>query len=371
MEYYNKKLLKFLYELTKLKKFMSHKEISSELAEREFKISPKTVERWFKFLNKPYKHEIREGYEKYNPFPIFNFFPTFFYEKLGLASVYLILEEPKRAMIKSFPFQKYNDYATWLFDSSKLKSVLLLGFVVPINKIDKFKESYSIEKKKGTLGNFEIYITNKSFNIYSPWNKVISKNGLFHPEKNDLNEIELQIDEFNKYLNNLPKIEMIPEIKNNPLIIPPIFEQHRAGWSSSKIWEKLRERLKEEVWDYFKKKKKKTDSVGIKRIQSTMRDINNLGLMHKMKVFYMPLELGHNFYVYSNIRFNNRKELLESVKKLAINSVWMAAYPMKENELFLINLINNKSLPTLLDIFSEKKVKRVFFLQHEKSLSLF
>jgi len=84
----------------------------------------------------------------------------------------------------------------------------------------------------------------------------------------------------------------------------------------------------------------------------------------------MPLELKNNFYLYANIKFKSRKELLDTLRILGKSSLLMYVYPMEKEELFLTILVNNRSLPLIFNQFSKKRVKRVLFLQHEKSLPL-
>jgi len=360
---YDPKLLNFLYELTKQKRCMSYREIANEITLGTGKVSPKTVERWFKFLKRPYNHPRSLSKDR------FDYFPKFFYEKLGLRYVYAILENPNIRILKEHPFCKYQNYALWLFDQTLRESVLAIAYPIPIEHVSEFKQSWQRMKEQGFIKNYKIYPMYSSFMIYSPWHKVIDKHGIFHPEKNDENEIDKQIQNFEYYLNDLPKIELIPEIKKNPLIIPSLFEYHFKSWSSQKVWNEIKSKLKDKSWNYILKKKKETDGVGIKKVQEATHNIHKFNLFSQMKVVYLPLQLNSLFF-FIILKFKNKIEIIKTIKKLAMISIQLSIYPQKGNKIFLILSTSHKGIQRFFSILDDINVERISISQHEKSLPL-
>lgn len=360
---YDPKLLEFLYELTKLDKVMSYKDIARSITIQGKKVSPKTVERWFKFLRTPYEHSKSLSKDR------FDYFPQFSYEKLGLSHHYVILEGADERVLKEFPYAKYQNYALWLFDSETKKSCLTISYPLPLKHVLRFKESWSNMKKEKLIKNYDINHVYSGFMIYSPWHKVVNENGIFYPENNIEQEIERQIFHLKNYINNLPENKIIPEIKRNPLILPVIFENHFKSWSSQTIWEKMKAKLGERVWDYVRKKDSQGDGVGIKRVQLAVRSLHNSKVSHQMKVVYLPLQLN-TLFIFSKMKFKSREDLLLAVKNLAMNSIQMTLYPQENNELFLIISTNHRGVPRVFEIMERLDVKKIRFLQHEKSLPL-
>ncbi len=355
---YNKNILNFLYELTKLKKFMSYDGIAKQIKiEGKEKISPKTVERWFSFLRQKYNFPGSKTKEK------FNFYPTFFFEKLGLALLFVISEKPNTNILNNLPFQ---NYIAWLFNPEINESVLLTGYLVPIQYISRFKKEWEKIRQKGLVKDYKIYLTNKGFTIYSPWHKVIDKEGIFHPENNINEEIERQIKELERYLDNLPKIEMIPIVKKNPLIIPVLFEYYYQYWTSPKVWEAIKKRFSNRIWNYIQKKNKQNDNIGIKKVQQTIKQVYDSDLIQQMRVVYMPIELKNNFFIYFIIEDDSSDRIIKSIGDIALNSIYISIYPISDKKFFVISLTNQK----IIEILHKHNIKRLYFLQHEKSLPL-
>jgi len=353
---------------------MSFKDISKKFSERGFTASPKTIERWVDFLKQDYKFSEAKKSKSFGKFSIFDYFPTFFYERLGIVTVFLIIQEPKDLLFSKYPFEKYHDYASWFYDPSSAKDVLFYSFEVPIEFLEKFKSEWKKLKDKRIVEDYEMYPLHKSFNVYSPWHEVIDENGIFHPEKNNEKIIDEQMKGFEKHLDNLPAFEMSSLIKKNPLIIPIIFEQNRTGWSSVKIWETIKKKRGVKAWEYIQKRPSVlSDNVGIKRVQQAFRTLYSSEIMHQMKVNYIPLELENNFYVYFYLKFEKKKDLLDTVKKISMVSIYSSFRPIVNGNgksVFVASLAGVRSLPLLFDAIKKKKGGKLFFLQHEKFLSL-
>lgn len=359
LKLYDKKLLNFMYELTKLDKFYSPYALSKKITlEGGRKVTPRTIQKWFKFLREPWEFQGKK-------IDKFSYYPTFFYEKLGLQRVFVFFEIRKKVSLKKlFKEIPYYDYVTWLHDLNKNKEILLVSYLIPKESLEKFKEK--LRKTKILI--YPFFYSTSPFKIHSPWHKVIDHNGIFHPELNDENEIERQLYGLGYYLNNLPESEMVSQIKRNLLVIPTVFEHTRENWSSLKVWQTIKEKLRKDVWLYVKKKRKQTDAVGIKKTQLSLNGLEKYALLNQIRADYLPVELNHNFFVYLILKYRNEKELLEKIKSISINSIITKNYLSKnKNEILITALVNSNSFQNILDI---KDIEKIFLLKHKKSLPL-
>ena len=353
LKVYNKKLLNFMYQLTKLKRFESYRKLSRHITVDEGRhVSPKTVQKWIKFLSEKVSYNNKKLVK-------FLYYPTFFYEKFGLRRVFVLSQLTKETKnnIRNILKIDYNDYACWLYDTTKLSYVLLTAYLIP--KGFNLKKRFNELKKQGTLSDYEIISTHKGFYFYSPWSKVIDRYGNFHPENNDKGEIEQQIEKFKYYVKHLPKIEVIKQVKQNPLIVPAVFEYSREYYSSRKVWFALKKKLKQDVWLYIRRRKKETDYVGIKRVQQALNDIHKTGIFHQIRVEYLPLEFHQNFYVYGLSNAN-------SLYSITSNSISSCVHPL-HNRLFFISLTNKEGLFNML---SKIRLDRLMLLDYKRSLNL-
>lgn len=360
LKIYDKNLLNFMYELTKLDKFYSSYALSKKITlEGGRKVTPRTIQKWFKFLREPWEFQGKK-------IDKFSYFPTFFYEKLGLQRVFVFLEFKKKKINLKDLFKEipYYDYVTWLHDLNKNKEILLISYLIPKENLEKFKEKL---KRHKAITNYIIYFSSKPFIIYSPWYKVIDNNGLFQPELNSQIEIEKQLKLFGYYIDNLSVVEPIQQIKKNPLIIPTLFEYVKENWTSPKVWQTIREKLGKDVWLYIRKRKKLTDSVGIKRIQQSINLIHRHELFHQIRITYLPTELKNNFFIYLLLKFNNKNKLFSIISKIALNSIFMNNYILRNNKILVVALVNCDSFQSILDV---KGIEKIFLLKHKKSLPL-
>lgn len=360
---YDPKLLEFLYELTKLKKVMSYKEIARNIKIRGESVSAKTVERWFSYLRKSKVIVEDKEYDK------FLYFPKFYYEKLGLRYIYVMIEDPDKDILEKFPFAKYQNYALWLYDFNLRKEILTIAYPLPVGHISKFKQHWQKAKDNKLIKSYRIHEVYSSFMIYSTWHKVLDNRGIFHPSLNDENEIDRQLKDFEYYLNNLPEVKLASEIRKDPLIIPVLFEHHLEAVSSQSLWNELTKNLGASVWDYIPWKKERTDGAGIKRVQRSIKHIDKSNLLQQMKMTYLLTQLDNSLF-YITVSFKNKSIFLKSLRKLAMNTIQLSVYPMESNKAFLIAITDQKNFSSLIESLASVKINDLLLLQHEKSLPL-
>lgn len=357
---YNPKLLNFLYELTKLDSFMSINEIAKKISLEGGKIvTPKTVKNWFDYLHEPISYQGMTFDRKVS------YFPSIIRESLGLQFVALIFENPKKDLLNFFPFQ---EYVSWLFDAKLAKHVLFVVYSVPKNFIKDFFEVIESLKKDGFMSHYRSYVLNSPVRIFSPFHKVVDINGVFRFEKNDVSELERQIQKYYPLISNPPQVEMIRAIRKNPFIIPVLFEYNYEHWSSVTVWNSIKKKLGDNVWGYIRKSRKRSDGIGIKNVQDVIRQIGNLGLFNQMRVVYLPFQMIHNFFIYAVIDFDSAASkdfLLELSKNCLITTAYRSG-----NNLFLILLVNKESFQKVLDVFERVNLQELLFLRYDRSVAL-
>lgn len=356
---YDPKLLNFLYELTKLNAPLSSDEIANRITlENNQTISPRTVRNWFYYLREPYCYLNKKIDRK------FTYFPTFYREKMGLRVFFIFYYNPSEKLVGLIPYQ---EYCVWLFDSFTRKHILFITYAIPQENTPDFY--FLLEKLKQTelCSSYKIFETNTSHRIYSPWHKVIDKNGQFHPKNNDLSELKKQVTPIHNWLKEGIEVEMVNKIKNNPLFLPILVECYFEYWSSIKIWKTMKNKLGADIWHYLKNRRRKTDGVGIKKVQQLIKLIPSLNIFNEMRVTYLPIEFNQNFFIYCVVNLKNN-DLISTLLTISINSVYVSVYPCKK-ELFLILLVNKESLQEIFEVFQDITVKELLFLRHFKSLN--
>ncbi len=332
--YYHKKILEFLYELSKQDKYYSDRELSKKIRINNERVTSKTIRRWFDLLEST----------------CFDYHPYIYIERLGLELFYAFYNEDKGIIISP-----YTSYLNKSIDLRNMRNIVTHSFWVPqgyeslmkiIPKIEKF---YSKEV------------------IVNPLHKMFDDKGNIYPLKDLSEEQENNIRRVINSLKNIHEQEIRGEIKRNPLIIPIIFEYDKEHWSSIEVWNSLKK--KRDIWKYFRKIKKKSDYVAIKHIQLTIKKISDMGLIKFMNINYAPLE-ERNHYVWICSKINrNLKKILEELSLLA---PFIYIYRAKEKDKYLFNLmIPNYLLDKVLNIFMDNAIiLNVYLVNYEKSRPL-
>lgn len=356
---FNPKLLNFLHELTKLNGLKSSAKIADEITlENGEKVTPKTVRNWFEYLNQPYK------YLNYNLERKFSYYPVYSTSKLGLNNIGVIYENPSPKVINLFPFQ---DYLAWLYNPATGKNDLMIVYIIDPKKIPDFQSLLEKIKKDGLFTKASFFQIKNLLRTESPYHKILDKNGIFHPEKNDFEKMEYQIRKIQNEIPKLPKIEMIDTIRNNLFIVPVLMEYTHENWTSTKVWNAIKDKLGEDVWNYIKKGKRKTDGVGISRVQKVLLNMSKYSLFKHMRVVYMPMEIKHNFFVYLFVKSNGLNDLIDCVQDIAMNSIFQNIYINDSNSALIIALVNNESLQRLFNKMDSVEIEKMYFLNYKKS----
>ncbi|MBI2583885.1 MAG: hypothetical protein HYW25_04415 [Candidatus Aenigmarchaeota archaeon] len=358
---FNTKLLNFLFELSQKKHCMNYRTIAKEIRlENGKRLSEKTVQSWLNFLRSPSVFNGQKLYRK------FTYHPNFCKELLDLEYFYVFVEDAKHDLLDAFS----NIYhVVWVYDPKYGKKALVVSFLIPGNRVPSFRRKWVWLKKKGSVTNYKLFNVNTPYIVYSPWHKTVDSGGLFHPEGNAPFIIEKQINDFSRYWSDLPNPAMHRTIKNNPLIVPVLFEYDKENISSPEAWNRMKARMGNDIWNYIKKKGRKNDGIGIKRIQQTLKEIHANNMFHQVRVDYDPLELS-NFWVYIYVNFPRKETALNKLRDICRKSIVTYIYPERNTcNLFIAALINQNVMHDFFDSISDEKayIRRTFFVLHSKS----
>ncbi|MCD6590150.1 hypothetical protein J7K74_03125 [Candidatus Woesearchaeota archaeon] len=318
LDYYHPKILEFLYELSKLDRYYSDRELSRRIRIQGEIVTSKTIRRWFDFLHST----------------CFDYHPYIEIERLGLELFYAFYPL-KKGVIDS----PYSTYLNVSISLKSLKRVITQAYWIPVGNKDLMS---------GILPMVQSFYSKEV--IVGPLHRMIDRNGNIRV----LDKLSMeQLESVKRVLSNLNRIEepkMIKAVKRNPLIIPVAFEYDKEHWSSIEVWRQIYDKLGENAWKYFRKIKKKSKHVAIKHIQLTLRDFSELGLIKFMNINYAPLEArNHYFWVYFSTDRDSLRFLLEELSLLA---PFIYLYQGHEKGKYLLNLmIPNYLLDRVLGLF--------------------
>lgn len=361
---YDPQLLEFMFQLTKLPRLMSFRELARTICfEDGTHISSKTVERWFRYLERPFDHPLSEDKTR------FNYFQTFRYERLGLQYVLLFLTDPALARLKHTALFDHSIYAAQLYDTMQRAHVLHIGLLIPPEALPRLQRFLALLQHKHYFRSFSCSPVRTGFTFYSPWHNVVDKQGIFHPELNHSSFFSEQFSRFQMYRASSQEKDLLSEVKKYPFIIPVFFEHYFRLRSSRLIWPLIKTSLGSRLSSYLRTSTFVSDRTGEFRIAETLRHIITSRIAHQVRVEYIPLEMRHTFSIYGTLSFSSEKQLSSLLEVLCCNSLFMKVYTMDKKEVFFIASVNATSFARILDKIGNS-LRSLFFFQYEQSLPL-
>jgi len=157
-------------------------------------------------------------------------------------------------------------------------------------------------------------------------------------------------------------------VKRNPLLIPTIFEYDKEHISSVEVWKRIKGRLGNDVWKYFRKTTPKSDHMGIKKVQQTLKELSSNEMIKYMNVVYAPFEERNHFVWFEiDLSLTNLKKLFSN---LALISPMIFIYQSKENKyrFLLTTLITNYLVDEVISLIMDYgKLKNLFFIDYKNS----
>jgi hypothetical protein len=276
---------------------------------------------------------------------------------MGLQNLYVFYENASEKLLNLFPMR---NYVGWLYDFDSKKRILVVGYIIPHDEIQEALLLLRQVVDAGLCSTYSVYLGNPSFTMNSPFHKVIDSHGIFHPEKNDVQEVKRQITKLECFLNVDRRCQLAESIKENPLIIPTIAEYMYELRSSLDIWNAIKSKLGESIWDYFPQFQNKKEGVGIKCIQNTMRSLHRCALINQMRVVYFPFEICHNLMVWTVIDFRDRNELVDFAEFALTNSVYIRFLPLEKQKTLIAALVSGESLQYFFEPLTHLRIERMF-----------
>lgn len=354
---YNKKILEFIYELSKLNRVYSYRELAKRVRIQGKEVSAKTIQSWLEWLDQPYE---RFGMKK--PFKLL-YYPVPIIEKIGLSRITALFNTTNPEIISEI--KTYSDFTAIVSELSTLKKKLFVQFLVPKKREAEFIKN--LKQKYSLIISFTIQ-TNTGYLVVNPLHKIIEESGNHVPENLPQEWINQQS---NKVLLHLERTAVEQEnslVKKNQFIIPVIFEYGKHFRSSTEVWQWCKTNIGEPVWKYLPRIRIQTDAMGIHAVQKAIEQTYIEEIIFQTRMEYIPLALENNFYSYIHFNLiNTNKQTL--IIELIKNSITSRFYKTPTGA-FVILLTNAKAFNRLLSIFSEQPIQWIGILQHEESLPL-
>jgi len=300
-------LLYLLHFLSKQPKVMDSYEVSRKMRLPDGRrVSDRSVREWFK--------ELQRG--------CFDYYPAIRFESLGLVPTVVLLGEPRDVrFLRTIP---YCDFLSHNFDPARWKEVMLLRYLVPSEHLKDFRQLWARFQKRGLIGGCDVLSLSTPVSIYSPHHKVVERDG-------GLNFSSVKVADYDYFFGLLEsrtrshvQARIHPEIRKNPFIVPVLFEYVREHWSSRQVWHSIKAKLGDAVWDYIRRARKRTDGVGVSRVQKAVKTIaakHYDDFFQQVRVEYDPFYFGQNFLTFLIADFEDRERLIQFAKHLAQRSL--------------------------------------------------
>lgn len=360
----DKKLLEFMYFLATDQEFMNSVKISKKLSKKGKKVSDRTVRRWFNYLQKS----------------CFDYFPYPKYKNLGLMPITMIVCNLKvDKVLNIIPYMMYIQKGIGFKSSKMCKDYFLLMYLIPPDKISDFKKFWDFVCSKGLAEYYDLMEFRTPIDYYSPLHKILKQDGTLDFSTEYAPNNTQFINKLKENLDCSHEIKIHKGINKNPMIIPIILEYFREFWSSNKVWHSIKGKLKNSTWEYIKdikKRKKKTDGVGIRHVQESLAYLqeNFNDFFQQIRVVYEPLYSGKNNTLFLSLKHKNKESIIKLSKILSENSLLLTVYPpinIKDTTtLFYIVTDNKKVVKILNDILpfiADSKRNITIFRDYERS----
>lgn len=329
---FDKNLLKLLYSLTKNQDFMNSAEVARNFTDS--RASERTIRRWFRYLEKT----------------CFDYYPYIRHESFGLVPHYVLLKNLKNeGLLQIIP---HMDYITYGFDFNSVKGSFLVKYQVPLDNVTDFWNFFREAKVLDIIDDYQIFKIRSPTEFYSPFHQVLDKEG--NPDFSKSNNFDNNyfMDILQKNLNSKPDVSVNEKIKDNPFIVPTVFEFFREHWTSKEVWASMKKKLGQNIWRYAKKVKKQTDGAGRNLVQKTMKDLYGKDkdtFFQQIRVFYDPfLKRMVSFFLF--LESNKVREIPNLSEKLSRYCLKLIIYPpsSRENKFLFFLITGSKEISTII-----------------------
>lgn len=347
MKVFDAKLMEFMYSLTLYKEFMNSQKISKVIKIGGKKVTDRTIRRWLTFL--------REGRK-------FNYFLNAKHNILGLNSIWVLVSGVKnKNVFDIIPFLTYIVKGWCLFS---LEESYIAQYYIPYKQVNEFTNFWKSAKEKGIIKDVILSRVKPSISIYQPFHRVLDSNGVFKYQ-NDPNEYFLKLLEMGLREEYSPDLH--PLIQEHPLLVPIMSEIFGEHLSSYKLWDNMKQKLGEQIWDYMppKLRRRKKEGAAIKYVQHLISLIHSNfdEFIQQVRVSYTPIYIN-NTGVYLFAKSKDNSEILRFANMVGRHSVQTVISPaVGKRDYHVFYLVTQfNSLTKILNSlkFSDINIGRLF-----------
>lgn len=282
----------------------------------------RTIYRWQKELN-----------------GVLEYYPCIDFTALGLVHFHLFIKEPSSEVMQ-WPFVLEMH---WLVRDIGERLLYVHG-LVPLDKIEIFKKS--VDEKALLL------FTSNGRQCIQDLLQALDHQGRLNKDM--------------KQSIQMPSIESknkLAEISKCPLIIPVIFEGHGKRLSLDTLWQAVRARLAEGVWQFILNGKRRLIINGKAYVKKAFTVMAELGLFSQVRIRYSAF-LNEALEVFLVLDSSDLNRVLDSVQS---SSLIVEVYPGLEGK-HLLRLIGNHHLIYSLMSLSLPSGSSWYFLDKTKSI---
>lgn len=351
------KHLEFVYLLSKANKLMNSSEMSKYLQKLDFDVSDRTINQWFKEDPVSVAYALEPNYVA-----------------LGLRfAVIRVFGLKNRAFFDLVPncffIHPLNSLATHHIE-------YVMYCAVPPESYQELVKFFEVAKEKGIIDRFDFFDRKHSLYNMSTLHKIVSPEG-----KLDFSKAGPSLNEelFSEYLNCQDNIEVIEGIRKNPIILPVLLESENEFPTSSKLWDSIKTKLSDRVWEFIPDYKYKSDGVGIAKVKEALREVKSRQHTYydNARVVYQPLLLNDFVLSFVDITLKNREEYLELAKELTkrtLSTVFMFS-PLDSNR-FMIGMVTSfleqsKIVTDIFPRYAHNQMSRVAYYDKAEARKLF
>jgi hypothetical protein len=316
---YSPELLRMVYLLGITKKRLFGKELEDYLVSNLHIESSRTIYRYMKKLR-----NVREGEHT------FDYYPSLNYSNLGLMKVEVLFKEPSDLkVVNIIP----HTYWAGVFIDRDFNKILKVHYLIPPESYQDFLSLIKQLPDHGFSKEVEIFILDNGKYIPSPFHDIITING----------ELKLNGNTNNSELINKIKFENTPiaidnRIKNNPILIPILFESDKESSPHERIHQNIKKKLGMKLPDYFNNDYNKFPSdpeSGGPYIQNRLQDANDdfERFFDHVRVFYKPLhelEDVHNYAITIRFQPEEASKVKDIITGISNRSLFISSYIGKD-----------------------------------------
>lgn len=229
---YQPEILKMIHLLSISRKKLIGKELEEYLSSKLDGVSVRTIHRWLKYVR-----SIEAGERT------FDYYPTIKYSNFNLMKCEVMLRKPKDPRLLTLVPHLY-----WagLMRDKDFNEVLILHYLIPPYAFSELIRIFEDLNNGRLFESLEIWLLNRGMFIPSPFHEIVNPDG----------ELILNSDIDNSgHVMHLrakqEKITMVEDLKEEPILVPLIFESDKESSPYEQIWSGIKNHLGGRIGDYL------------------------------------------------------------------------------------------------------------------------